>query len=551
MGKTDKIKIKANKSNTKKRTITFIIVAAVCFFLLLIGGYAYIYSITPPGNDNSLFDTIKFIVKPGDAAFQGKKAMNILCLGIDYNYTNEGIIYTKGARSDTMFVLSVDCDGKILNMLSIPRDTWVNIPGYGYEKINSAYAIGGINLAKTTVADFLGIDIDHHIIIKVKGVKEIVDTIGGVEVDVPKDMDYDDNWGHLHIHLKKGPHVLNGDEIIGLTRFRHDEEGDWGRMRRQQLFINSLIRDLKKPQNIVRIDKLVKVFHDNIETDLTIQQIVDLARLYKDFDRQNMKTGVVKGADAISGAGASIIIPDEAYKEKLVKTLLKGEDPGVGVGCKISIYNGSKQDGLAIKLADYLETKGYDVVKLGDADRYDYDQSQITIYKDPNISNDTMDTKLKFIRDTLGFSDVKNSDSAAVYGEQISIVIGNKWIDWTADHPLPENPKPTYAPPPGIKYVPNPDDGNGQDSSPRYRAPAPAESVAPVEATPTPDIEEKTEVTPDSEYTEPPAEETPKAAPEPEHTRYTVPIPPAPEPEPTQTQTETETTSQNGNDAET
>ena len=105
--------------------------AGVVIFIA-VGGY--IYSITPPGKTTSIYDGFKILMKPGTTAFNGKDTLNILCLGLDHNYTDQGILYTKGARTDTIFVLSIDKEAKYVNMLSIPRDTWVYIDGYGYNK---------------------------------------------------------------------------------------------------------------------------------------------------------------------------------------------------------------------------------------------------------------------------------------------------------------------------------------------------------------------------------------------------------------------------------
>ena len=423
---TNKIQKTKDKRPGWVRTLTVAAVSILVGAIIFIAVGAYIYSITPHGKYAGLYDSIKFIIKPGQTAFNGKKTMNILCVGLDHNYTDKGIMYTKVARTDTIFVISIDDEAKRLNMLSIPRDAWVEIPGYGYGKINSAYSIGGMDLTRKTVSKFLGININNYIIIRIKAANEIVDALGGLEIDVPKDMNYDDNWGNLHIHLKQGVQKLNGTEAAGFARFRHDEEGDWGRMKRQQQVINALIRELKKPENILKIDKLIKIAHDNIETDLTSAEMLDICRLYKDFDRKNMKTGIIKGDDAMSADEQAIIIPYESEKVKLVKSLII-RDEALENTCRVTVLNGSSTDGLATEMSEILKNEGYTVENIGDADRYDYEESVIIPHK-------TGQASAKQLANYLGYVKVHPVEESSG-DEDYTIIIGNKWLEWKRLHP--------------------------------------------------------------------------------------------------------------------
>ncbi len=415
------------KFNFGRLLLVFVIslfVGVVIF--IAVGGY--IYSITPPGKTTSIYDGFKILMKPGTTAFNGKDTLNILCLGLDHNYTDQGILYTKGARTDTIFVLSIDKEAKYVNMLSIPRDTWVYIDGYGYNKINSAYSFGGLELAKKTISEFLGIKIDHYIIIKIKAGTEIVDALDGLNIDVEKDMDYDDNWGNLHIHLKEGEHKLTGAEAVGYARFRHDEEGDWGRMRRQQQVINALVKELKKPENLLKIDKLIKIANENIETDLTPAEMLDICRCYKDFDKKNMATGIIHGYDDKTEDGLAIIIPDDNERIKLVRQLLlREEEIVIPNGCTVKILNGSGTEGLASELADHFERKGYKVSRIGDADRYDYEDSVI-------IPNNAKKGSIQDITNLLGYITLEQKQEAE-NNEDYTIIIGNKWLTWKSEHP--------------------------------------------------------------------------------------------------------------------
>ena len=283
-------------------------------------------------------------------------------------------------------------------------------------------------MTKKTVSEFLGIKLDHYIIIKIKAGTEIVDALDGLNIDVEKDMDYDDNWGNLHIHLKAGTQKLTGAEAVGYARFRHDEEGDWGRMRRQQQVINELVKELKRPENILKIDKLIKIANENIETDLTPAQMLDICRCYKDFDKKNMATGIIHGYDDSTEDGLSIIIPDNNEKIKLVRQLLlRQEEIVIPNGCTVKILNGSGTGGLASELADFFEKKGYKVSRIGDADRYDYEDSII-------IPNNAKKGSIQEITNILGYIKMEQKQEAES-NEDYTIIIGNKWLQWKSEHP--------------------------------------------------------------------------------------------------------------------
>lgn len=425
MAKDLKLSFRNGKSAKTKRIFLFCLIAMISAFLLLIGGFTYIYCITPPDvHGGTIVESIKFVFNPGQVAFEGKDNMLILCIGLDENRTEQGIMYTKNVRSDTMFVVSVDSKAESINILSIPRDTWVELsPEHGYDKINAAYVYGGINLAKKCVENFLEVSIDHYITIKEKAAENVVNALGGLELDVEKDMDYDDNWGNLHIHLKKGPQLLNGEQAIGYARFRNDEEGDWGRIRRQQQFMSALVRELKKPSNIMRMEKIVKIIYESIETDLTVTQLLDLGRLYKDFDRKNIKTGVIKGDDGASGE-ISYIVPYEDEKKALVKRLLLRDTTLMPSEIHVGILNGSKKEGQAIELADELSKRGYKIMRVSDADRKDYMASRIIDHiNDPK----TAMTFKEFLGDV---EYVSPNETEPIKDEEFTIIIGNDWEFW-------------------------------------------------------------------------------------------------------------------------
>lgn len=262
-----------------------------------------------------------------DQTFDDHDRMYILLLGVDYNHDRRGIQYTKNARTDTIIVAAVDRRANGLTLLSIPRDMQVTIPGHGTDKINAAYSLrpdGARDLTVRTVERFLGIHIDHTVVVKPYAAEHLVDALGGITIDVEKTMDYDDNWGNLHIHLKKGSQHLNGRQAVGYIRFRHDEDGDRGRMRRQQQFVNTLLSQLKRIDTLSRVEELQTAFQHDIQTTLSYEQLIDLAMLYKNFDRRKMRAISLVGHDAMLG-GVYYTLPDEREKQTAVARLRNRE----------------------------------------------------------------------------------------------------------------------------------------------------------------------------------------------------------------------------------
>lgn len=322
------------------------------------------------------FGTVGKVVEsmrhPGERAFGPRDRLHILCLGIDYNHDSKGILYTKYARSDTVFVVTIDKQADTLSVVSIPRDMRVEIPGHGHDKINTAYAYkaeGDLDLTRLTVERFLGIRIDHTVVIKPYAVEHLVDALGGVDIDVEKNMDYDDNWGNLHIHLKKGFQHLDGRQAVGYIRFRKDEEGDRGRIRRQQQFVKAMMAKLPRIQTISRMGEVQQALKTDIATSISYDDLIDLGVLYKGFDRKKMKSARIEGHDDLID-DTYYMVADEAQKRKIVAELIGG---GVAVArrptdIRVEVLNGSGVSGAAARFADVLRQQGYQVVRIGNAD---------------------------------------------------------------------------------------------------------------------------------------------------------------------------------------
>lgn len=198
------------------------------------------------------------------------KVSYVLVMGVDERPDDPG-------RSDTMFVVRVG-DGQV-RALSIPRDTLVNIEGYGEGKVNSAFTYGGPELAKQTVSELLGLPVEHFVKVNLNGFRAMVDLIGGVPFEVDRAMHYEDPYDGLVIDLQPGYQVLDGRKAEQYVRFRHDEIGDdMGRIHRQQEFLKAAARTALQPSNLPKLPSLLYTGAKYVETDLSLAEQLRIAR---------------------------------------------------------------------------------------------------------------------------------------------------------------------------------------------------------------------------------------------------------------------------------
>lgn len=214
----------------------------------------------------------------------------IMIMGVDEREDDVG-------RSDTLMIATLDPVKNKAALLSIPRDTRVGIQGYGYDKINAAYAYGGEELTQDTVESFLGLDIDHYIIINTHSFVKIIDAIGGIDVYVDKRMYYEDPWdddGGLIIDLYPGLQHMDGKTAVTYVRYR-DEEGDIGRIKRQQTFMRACVDQITSPSIIPKLPSVIREVADSIKTDLSIRQLLEFAGTLKEAQKNSMTTEMVPG----------------------------------------------------------------------------------------------------------------------------------------------------------------------------------------------------------------------------------------------------------------
>ena len=190
---------------------------------------------------------------------------DVLILGTD----------SSGVLTDVMATLHPTQKG--LHLMQIPRDTYINSPIHGEIKANALFALGGIQETETEVSNLLGRPLQHHILINLRAIRKMGDAVGGLELNVPKAMYYNDSSQNLSIALEPGLQTLKGKDLEGFIRFRNDELGDIGRMERQKLVIRALLKKLATPEILALLPQLISVVGSDIKTDLNPIQMVSLA----------------------------------------------------------------------------------------------------------------------------------------------------------------------------------------------------------------------------------------------------------------------------------
>ena len=205
-------------------------------------------------------------------------SINVLIMGCDHDYddrTQKPILTTPG-RSDSILLAHVDFDKGTIKCLTIPRDTAVSIPEHrGLHKINAAHEFGDNELSVRTIKDRFGIDSDYYVTLDFESFQKIVNELGGVDVNIKKPLNYDDNWGNLHVHLKPGLQHLNGYKAMGYVRIRHSDS-DLARSERQHEFLEA-IRSKVNPTIIGRLPGIFNAITSDLHSNLTQNQMIALA----------------------------------------------------------------------------------------------------------------------------------------------------------------------------------------------------------------------------------------------------------------------------------
>ena len=355
-------------------------------FVTAVGGVSVLKHESP-------FQLLKQPVIPSPQQVFGKDHLLILVVGLDYDYDNKDDETSKAARSDIIKVINLDFRTKRAYILSVPRDMDAILPDGQEAKINQAQSDGGIAESQAVIAKWLGIPgFDRYVILRIDSMKDLINAVGGVDVAVMNSdalrkqgpngpIDYDDNWGHLHVHLKPGLQHLDGDAAVGYARFRHDWCSDPCRIMRQDQVVTAIVTRLKgdKLNTIGHIGALIGVMRHDIETSLTFGEELSIASAFSDIAPDAIKTAQVPYiADKEVPDYGDVIIPDTAARAQLVQTMLL--DPpqprnssnvaiasSAAARIRVNVQNGTSTAGLAKRVAALLKARGFSIGSVGNA----------------------------------------------------------------------------------------------------------------------------------------------------------------------------------------
>jgi len=354
-------------------------------------------------------------------------------------------------RTDVIFVVNFNSKTKKAKILSIPRDTKVNwsdeqranLKKYKnhdiyISKLNEMTAYGGMenirDFTMNEIESMLGVKIDNYIIVNLEAFRKIVDTIGGVEVNVPRDMNYDDNAQDLHIHLKAGTQLLDGDKAEQLVRFRKYPNGDVDRIQVQQLFLKAFADKVMSPQMLTKVPEFMAILLSSLKTDINLTQIANYYPFIQSFDVTNLSFNTVPGQGRYEN-GISYFATDTTALAAMVEdvffdTTVAGSEPPsesaaeasaqeeivIDQAVTIEILNGTQTKGLAGRVKDALEKEGYIIDSIDNYKENNQDKTLIyakdikkaqqfkTFFKDAVIVTSTSidkDIQIRFVNDYI------------------------------------------------------------------------------------------------------------------------------------------------------
>ncbi|SDO66508.1 transcriptional attenuator, LytR family [Paenibacillus sp. yr247] len=306
--------------------------------LMVVAGY-YSYSFyhfansishksdTPQGSGTLIAQTFK---EKGDKytppKWEGKQRVNILLLGGD----SRGMKKNELPRSDSIMLASIDPVTKKAHLFSILRDTYVKIPGEGEDRINSAITTGGPNLAMKTVSDLLGIPIQYYVYTDFTGFIALIDAIGGIDIDVEKDMKYSDSEDdHVYdINLKKGMQHLDGKTALQYVRFRHDALSDFSRTERQRKFLTAVVQKMQYTSSLIKLPKILNAMDPYIDTNLSVADMLKLGTLGYEAKADGIVSSQLPPTDLLiekNVRGAAVITANKEKLQLYVKDLFAGK----------------------------------------------------------------------------------------------------------------------------------------------------------------------------------------------------------------------------------
>jgi LCP family protein required for cell wall assembly len=348
--------------------------------------------------------------------------INILLIGSDSRHG-------ENARSDTLIFMNINFQANRVYLISIPRDTRAYIPGRGMDKINAAYAYGQAGLSIRTVQNFFGVDLNHYMEVDFEGFKELVDTLGGIDINVKKGID--DRSSGYSMHIPQGRQRMNGDQALNYVRYRHGDS-DFNRAERQQEFLRALAANTLQARTVLKLPKLIDILHRNVSTDMSKSEMIELGTFLRQLPKNRIESITVTG-ECKDIEGISYVEADPEFLMELMERVDKGQslapmksqsesdkmsmknDPG-----SIAILNGTDKLGLATKARTRLARYGISDIRIGDADNSKYRRTQIKFKEKDRVWAE------RFRRLLLKSAVLKEIDSTASKSG-IEIILGSDY----------------------------------------------------------------------------------------------------------------------------
>ncbi len=381
------------KKKSKVKIVLKVIIVVLLIFIISGAGYL-IYRTNKNGGGMQGF--LSVMVGHDENTLKNMPAISFVVMGESLNLT------------DTIMVATYNPKTQAASLLSIPRDTFIGKSqekATAWDKINSLYQGKYPEKTLEAINNLLGTDIEYYVMVDTKALRELVDAIGGVEFDVPIDMKYDDVTQDLHINLKAGLQVLDGEKAEQVVRFRHNNNGtsypdeygdnDIGRMRTQRAFITAVLKQTIKLQNIFKIGEFLDIAEENVTTNMDLSVVKDYVPYVVNFNSENLQTGTLPG-ESKKCNGVWLYVQDKKKTKEIVEELITNiaepvesveqteqegnldntvdntiTQTGTSVtnsenaNIKIEVLNGSGIISNLEEVVDKLKQKGYSVTKTG------------------------------------------------------------------------------------------------------------------------------------------------------------------------------------------
>lgn len=400
------------------------------------------------GEANEVAPVLDELPEPWD----GTERVSVLLMGLDYRdwETGEG-----PPRTDSMMLVTLDPVSQTGGMLSIPRDLWVDIPGYGHGRINTAYFLGerdrlpggGPELAVETVEKFIGVPIPYFVQIDFGAFERMVDEIGGIEITIPERIKVDPIGRGNEIWFDPGTYTLTGPQALGYARNRTTEGGDFDRATRQQQVALAIRKQILRldmiPTLVTKAPRLYQEVAEGINTNLSLDQMIALGMMALDIPQENIGRAVIGPPNMVTlekiiygGEDADVLKPvpdqirllrDEIFTATgaIGPSIETGDPEGAAKieGARVAVWNGAGEEGVASRVADELTRLGFNVVSIGNADRMDYPSTRLVDFTGNPYTTQYLSLLMELTEGQVLLQTIPENEI------DVAVVVGYDWLD--------------------------------------------------------------------------------------------------------------------------